>query len=104
MASNGSPVWKRAPFPRFSIDFNRLSAYGKWVVVKTLDAMVCKSNPAAFYQNTVCDECVPDLRLFGIQDDGLENKMLGMLIYIDKERTVLCPVAVYQARPSNHTN
>ena len=103
MVSSNKPTWRRIPFPRFYEDFQRLTPYGKWVVGKTLDAMVLKKNPAAIYQNTICDDSVPDLRLFGIQDDGLGNKRLGLLIYIDAERHILCPVAVYNVRPASHT-
>lgn len=61
-----------------------------------LDAMTYKKNPAAFYQSVACNDCTPDLRLFGISD-GLGNKMLEMLVYFDKKRKIMCPVAVRRA-------
>lgn len=100
MVSN-SDVWKRVPLDRFRADFNNLTPYGQWIVTKTLDAMIRHKDPTRVYQNTICDNCVPDLRLFGIQDDGVGNKGLGLLIYLDRERRVLYPISVNKTTPPN---
>ena len=97
-------VWKLVPYGRFQSDFLRLDPEGQWIVKNTLDAMVHMKNPAAVYQSEACDECIPDLHLFGVHDDGVGNKKLALLIYLDRERKILCPVSVYKARLPRHTD
>ncbi len=104
MVRSNKPIWKLVRYDRFQSDFLRLSPEGQWIVKNTLNAMVHKKNPTAVYQNEVCDECLPDLYLFGVHDDGIGNKKLALLIHLDRKRKILCPVSVYKARLPNHTN
>ena len=56
--------------------------------------MLMMKNPAKAYHYTRCDECTPDLYLFGISDDGFGNKGLELQIHLDKQRNVLAPITV----------
>ena len=58
-------------------------------------------DPTRHYENTACNTD-PNLRLFGIQDDGVGNKGLGLQVYLDRERYVLYPMRVYAATPASN--
>ena len=74
------------------------------MVENTLYYMVRRKNPTATHHNETCDECLRDHYLFGIHDDGIGNKRLGLLIRIDQERKGLYPVAVYRASPQDNAD
>lgn len=94
-------IWRVVRDPEFRTDFRQLDGSGQWIVEKYLDAMVQQRDPTTKYHNVTCDNCNPDTRLFGIQDDGVGNKRLGLLIRFDRQRNVLYPLGVRPVRPTD---
>ena len=78
----------------FLVYYNKLNKRGRWVVDHTLEGMCRQNDPTKFYQNTICDDCIPGMYLFGILDDGLGHKALEMQVHIDKQTRILSPVLV----------
>lgn len=98
MQKNPKQYWKLAKIPSFRTDFQRLSAHHQWIVGKTIDSMLMIKDPARVYEYTRCDECVPDLYLFGVADDGVGNKGVELQIYLHRSKSVLAPITVRAVR------
>ena len=93
------PIWKLGTHARFQSDYMQLNPRGKWIVTNTLNAMTHMKNPLVSYEAEACDECMPNLYLFGIDKDGIGHTLLEMLIYVDKAKKILTPVAVSRTTP-----
>ncbi|GEM_PF-6290022 len=91
---NPKPYWKLGKIPSFRADFLKLQPYSQWRVSKTILNMLYLKDPTKIYYYTNCDDCLPDLHLFGIQDDGIGNKGIELQIYIDKQKNILAPITV----------
>lgn len=89
MTSSSSPIWEWVSTSDFSKDFKQLDRKERWIADKHLNAMLCDPNPLASREYKVCNECVPESHLFGINDDGGGNKRLGLLIHFNWERKTL---------------
>ena len=98
MAKNPKPYWKLGKIPDFKIDFRKLSQIDQWIVGKTIENMLYIKAPEKTYRYTNCDECIPELYLFGVKDDGIGNKGLELQIHLDKKTKVLSPVSVRKAK------
>ncbi|KFM19613.1 hypothetical protein AAA799P11_00602 [Marine Group I thaumarchaeote SCGC AAA799-P11] len=98
MAKNPKPYWKLGKVPSFKTDFLKLTPYGQWVIGRTIERMLYLKEPQKTYRYTNCDDCMPDLFLFGVLDDGIGNKGLELQIYLDKKRKVLAPITVRKAK------
>lgn len=94
MVKSPKQYWKLAQIPSFREDFLKLSPYEQWVVGKTLGGMVEMKDPAKVYRFTQCNDCMDDLYLFGLADDGLGNKGIELQVYLDKTKRVLAPITV----------
>ena len=94
MAKNPKPFWKLGKVSSFRSDFKKLTPYAQWVVGNTIRSMLSVKDPARVYRYTICDDCTPDLYLFGILDDGMGNKGLELQIHLDKKRKILSPITV----------
>lgn len=94
MTKNPKSFWKLGKVSSFKTDFQKLSRYGQWIVGKTIESMLLMKNPARAYHYVRCDDCMDDLYLFGILDDGIGNKGYEIQIYLDKKRKILAPITV----------
>ncbi len=99
MAKNLKPYWKLGKIPSFKTDFKKLTCYEQWVTGKTIGFMLNLKDPKKAYLYTNCDDCVPDLHLFGILDDGIGNKGLELQIYLDEKKNILAPITVRKVKP-----
>ena len=93
MVSNNK-FWKAGRFPHFQTDFFKLSPYEKWVVHHTIEGMTNQRNPIRGREHTTCDDCIPDMYLLGVVDDGLGNKGLVLQIHLDRQTNILTPISV----------
>ena len=64
--------------------------------------MARKKDPTKDYENEICCEEDPNWRLFGFYDDGVGNKRLEMLIYLNYEKKIMYPAGVFKNRPSSN--
>ena len=94
MTKNPKPYWKLGKISSFKTDFKKLTPYGQWVTGRIIGEMLYLKEPQKTYQYTKCDECIPNLYLFGLLDDGIGNKGLELQIYLDSKRNILAPITV----------
>ena len=93
---NPKRYWKIGRHPKedvFKTCFQKLKLQHQWVLHHELNDGFCYAkDPTRIYNHKVCKECKEGMFLFGIADDGVGNKGVEVMIFLDYKKNILHPI------------
>ena len=73
----------------FHKSFKILCPLDMWRIEGFIRNIVYLKDPRKIHYYTICHDCPPQIALFGISDDGLGNKGIEILTWIDDKSKMI---------------
>ena len=88
--------WQIGRHPKedvFKTCFLKLKPEHKWRVHHSINnVMLYSKDPVKVIKHKICEECKDGLVLFGLADDGVGNKGVELMVFLNYKKHVLYPI------------